>query len=167
MTLVTNSLHKLEEIKKLLEQIPFDLFIQPKEIISNSTVGQHYRHIIEFYICFTKGFEKGLICYDERKRDKRLETDINYIFSEIDKIKTVIEKINQDDDLKIKANYSSTCDESILIKTSIYRELAYVLDHTIHHIAIIKIALAEDKLELDSSLGVAPSTLMYQKTCAQ
>ena len=36
---------------------------------SDGSIGQHTRHIIEFYECFSEGLDKGLINYDARRRN--------------------------------------------------------------------------------------------------
>jgi hypothetical protein len=45
--------------------------------------------------------------------------------------------------------------------------LAYAIDHADHHLAIIKIALNDEGIELDDEIGVASSTIRSRKLCAQ
>jgi hypothetical protein len=50
----------------------------------------------------------------------------------------------------------------------IITEIAYNLEHTIHHMALIRVGLHElGDITLDDSYGVAPSTLKYRKRCVQ
>jgi len=167
MTLIEHNILKLEEIKSLLKQLPSELYVKPKEILSQSTVGQHFRHILEFYVCLQNGIYKQTVCYDERKRDTLIETNMDYATGIIENLQLFLEKITTDSPLTLNANYAVTADEELQLKTSIYRELAYALDHTIHHLAIIKIALIEEKIELDTNFGVALSTIRHRKVCAQ
>ena len=52
--------------------------------------------------------------------------------------------------------------------TNYYREIAYNLEHTIHHMALIRVGLRElGDIAVDDSYGVASSTLKYRKQCAQ
>ncbi|MDX1476670.1 MAG: hypothetical protein R3301_03155 [Saprospiraceae bacterium] len=54
--------------------------------------------------------------------------------------------------------------------SSLERELIYNIEHTIHHLAIIKIGLAiiAPDIPLPAHFGVAPSTVKYkQGICAQ
>lgn len=167
MKLIQHNILKLEEIKELIHQLPSGLFTQPKEVLSQSTIGQHFRHILEFYICLQNGLNTGSVCYDERDRDILIETNIDYASGIIEQLNLFLNNIKKDSSLEMKANYSATSDDKIIIQTSLYRELAYALDHTIHHLAIIKIGLTEEGLEMDSNLGVAPSTIRHRKVCVQ
>lgn len=167
MTLIHHNILKLEEIRGLINKLPSDLYTQPKEILSQSTIGQHFRHILEFYICLENGLNTGAVCYDNRERDVLIETNIDYATGIIEKLNLFLGKIKKDSPIALKANYSTTSDEKMSIQTSLFRELAYALDHTIHHLAIIKIALTDENLEVDSNFGVAPSTIRHRKVCVQ
>ena len=167
MALIHHNIKKLHEIKELIHHLPSDLYTQPKEVLSQSTIGQHFRHILEFYMCLENGLNTGIVCYDERERDILIETNIDYATGIIEKLTLFLGKIKKDNLIELKASYSTTSDEKMSIQTSIFRELAYALDHTIHHLAIIKIALTEEGLEMDSNLGVAPSTIRHRKVCVQ
>lgn len=167
MLLIQHNITKLDEIKNMLMHLPTNLYIEPKEILSQSTIGQHFRHIIEFYVCLENGVNQKLVCYDDRERDIFIETNTNYAIDIINRLKLFLSKIKHDIPIEMKANYSINTDEKTLIQTTLFRELAYALDHTIHHLAIIKIALSEDNLEIDSNFGVAPSTLRHRRICAQ
>ena len=53
-----------------------------------------------------------------------------------------------------------------MIESSFERELVYCLEHSIHHKALIKVALREYALThlVSNSFGVAPSTLKSRST---
>lgn len=162
MKLITRNKEKLLEIKGLLSGLPGELYTQPEPVLSDATIGQHFRHILEFYICLMKGTTKGKISYDERERNPLIETRINYASKVIDEIVKFLDTINEDKDIILKASYSSVSNDSEEIRSSLQRELAYALDHTVHHLALIKIALVEENVKVDESFGVAPSTLRYR-----
>ncbi len=48
-----------------------------------STIGAHFRHVLEHYRCFLKQLEGGVFCYDERQRDQNLEQDRVYAMETI------------------------------------------------------------------------------------
>jgi hypothetical protein len=50
--------------------------------------------------------------------------------------------------------------------TTVARELFYMLEHTVHHMAIIKMAVVNENLNIDipENFGVANSTIQYQKS---
>jgi hypothetical protein len=169
MTLILHNIKKLEEIKNLLQQLPQNLYTKPKDILSEATIGQHFRHILEFYICLERGVKTGTVSYDERERNVLIETNVVYAMIHIKQLIHFLTLSKNDRSLTMKANYSNVLEEQTIIQTSFYRELAYALDHTVHHLAIIKIALSEEteRVEVDKNLGVAPSTVRYRQQCVQ
>ena len=132
------------------------------------TIGAHFRHIIEFYICCFEQRNKGVVNYDLRKRDVALEKDINL---GVRAINQVLKKINQ---LEFSENKDLLLDNCLntgntkAVQTSFYRELSYCMDHCIHHQSLIKIALQEQGLVhlIDENFGVAFSTQKHRQECA-
>ena len=57
----------LQQIKILLQDLTDENFKKRCDTLFSSTVGQHVRHILEFYICLLNGIESGVINYDKRK----------------------------------------------------------------------------------------------------
>jgi hypothetical protein len=53
-------------------------------------------------------------------------------------------------------------DEDVYLTSSVGRELQALSSHTIHHFALIAIALRVHGLEVDPDFGMSPSTLRYQ-----
>ena len=61
-------------------------YSRPLLSLNNSTIGQHVRHTLEFFICMMEGIEKGVVNYDSRQRDPRIETDPQVALTKIDEI---------------------------------------------------------------------------------
>jgi hypothetical protein len=127
-------------------------------------VGQHVRHIIEFYQCLFEGIPLGIINYDRRKRDRDLENDVHIAQKRIHELKKLIPQFNEDMMLYLEVNYSTENGNNHRIKTSFLRELTYNIEHTIHHMAIIKSTLEESfpYIKLPENFGIASSTIRYR-----
>jgi hypothetical protein len=109
------------------------------------------------------GYTAGNINYDDRKRDIRLQEDIDFVTETIACIIEMLEKA--DKKLNIVSLYNN---QETVIESSYARELMYNTEHCIHHQAIIKIALLYlNKNEIDLNFGVAKSTIEFRKLCAQ
>ena len=65
----------LNDIKTLLQKIDADAFVKKNEILSGASIGEHFRHIIEFYLCCLQQHKNTTINYDLRERNKELETN--------------------------------------------------------------------------------------------
>ena len=147
----------------LLHQLTNEELTLPFPELGNATIGEHMRHIIELFGCLLENYEYGLINYDGRKRDLLLQTDKNEAIAIIEKYLLEIDKPNKP--LSLTHNCFSPIE---LLQTNYFRELIYNLEHSIHHQALIKVALYRlSHIKISDSFGIAPSTLEYRKQCAQ
>ena len=70
--------------------------------------------------------------------------------------------------LMLEANYDEHSGESFFIPTNYQREALYNLEHTIHHMALIRVGINEvSTLQVPQEFGVAASTIKHQNTCAR
>lgn len=169
--MVNHCIEDLKQLKGLVDKITDENFQKKASSLFDSTIGEHVRHSLEFYTCFIEGIEAGLINYDRRKREKHLEVQTEACAAEIDDI---INRLNTpmppQNTLKVEANFSkSDSGTTIALNTSVNRELAYCLEHSVHHQALIKTALKElECLELvDENFGIAASTIRNRNLCVQ
>lgn len=158
------SLHKtLNELELLLNQLSNDDFTLPCKALSNSTIGEHTRHIIEMFQCLENQYENGVVNYDRRNRDCRIQTDALFALQCLADIRNQLEKVNKKLLLEQRVD-----EEELHIESNYYRELLYNLEHCIHHQALIKVAVLQlEHLQINPDFGVAPSTIEYRKQCAQ
>lgn len=151
--------HCLNQIKDLLEQISDTDYAMPCSELSNASIGEHTRHIIELFQCIVREYDNGIVNYDKRDRNKRIETSTDYAINQIDDLLESINKPNRELLLQ-----ESGANEIITVNTNYYRELVYNLDHCIHHQALIKIGLQLNfDYKIDPDFGVAFSTIQYRK----
>jgi len=158
--------HLFNQIEKAITALTDDEYIKPEPLLGGATIGQHVRHILEFYVALGNGYQNGLVNYDGRQRDYLLET---YRHAAIDKLIELNDEIVREDRaLKICTGLLTNSDETIELPTSYYRELMYNLEHTVHHMALIRVGIAnQTAIVLADDFGVAASTIKYRKTCAQ
>ncbi len=145
-----------------LEQLTCEQYRRPCRALSNATVGQHVRHIIELFICLENGYYTGIVNYDKRKRDLSIETDRVFASSLLKSIYLQLDKKNKN--LVLQASYDDLASESFSIETNYYREVVYNLEHTVHHMALIRVGLLEvSAVQVPESFGVASSTRKYRE----
>jgi hypothetical protein len=141
-------------------------YVKPCTHLSNSTIGQHVRHIIEMFQCLENGYESGVVNYELRKRDKEIETQKEVASKALHDIFEGLGK--PDKALSLEGVYNDHSNEALQIPTNYYREIIYNLEHTIHHMALIRIGIREIKdIELPESYGVASATVKHKRSCAQ
>ncbi|MGQ0738855.1 MAG: DinB family protein [Bacteroidota bacterium] len=149
-----------------LDRLSDKEYTQPSDILFNASIGQHIRHIIELFQCLEKGYDEGRVNYEKRKRDYRIETDKNLAAFLLRKIFRNLGKPNKRLSLEAE-DYNETV-ETVMIPSNYYREIAYNLEHTIHHMALIRVGINEvSGIRLPGEFGVAYSTIKYRQQCAQ
>ena len=154
-----------EELKEVLEQITNDEYGTSSERLFKATIGQHVRHIIELYQCLLWGYDAGMVNYEMRKRDINIETDCRLAIQLISGLCEQIALENKEITL-----YRSFSLDTIPVEISsnYFRELVYNLEHTIHHMALIRVGINElTNVKVSDKFGVAPSTLQYRTSCVQ
>jgi len=150
--------HCLLQVKALLIQMDDKDYAMRCSELSNASIGEHTRHIIEMFQCITNEYKSGIVNYDKRERNKLIENDSNFAAEQIDILLNNVNKPNKDFLLQ-----QNGVDEIISINTNYYRELVYNLEHCIHHQALIKIGLLLNfDYTIDENFGVAFSTIEYR-----
>lgn len=169
-TILTNTnLRVLNQLKSLAHHLKNEDYTRALDLLGGNSIGKHYRHIIEFYQCLLG--TQGIVNYDKRNRSLDLENNTDFAVEIIDTIIAALVNKPIVDDCFYEADFSNNGGENIKVKTSFSRELAYNIEHTIHHMAIIQIVVRYyfPQIILEEGFGVAASTLRYQHqtSCAQ
>lgn len=150
---------QLNSLSQLLSKLTNEQYCYKVKHLANSSIGNHTRHIIELVQCLTNGYQANQIDYINRKRDLNLETNIELAQNHIIELDSSIRL--SDKQLKVIVEDAS---ENEQVYTTFFREVIYNTEHTIHHLALIRVALIEMKLDLvDENFGLAKSTIKYRK----
>jgi len=148
---------QLQSLANLLKQLNTQQYNQKIIYLGNASIGGHTRHIIELLECVLHGYDSASVDYVNRIRNLSLETDLQFAARELDMLTAKIMR----PDRKMKLITGDPQQE--LVYTSFYREIVYNAEHTVHHLALIKVALREMGLNItDEHFGMAASTIKYQ-----
>lgn len=154
------------QLRATLEQLSSSQYNQPCKILFNNTIGQHVRHIIEIFQCLESGYDEGIVNYEKRKRDLEIETDKSLADRLLLEIYEQLNRPNKD--LQLEASYDDHAMKPALIATNYYREVAYNLEHTVHHMAMIRVGISEvGPISVSDNFGVASSTIKHHRQCAR
>jgi uncharacterized damage-inducible protein DinB len=140
--------------------------------VVNSSIGGHVRHCLDHVRALLNAVETGELDYDHRDRDTPIESDRAAALHAIRVLHNKLLALDSDDILEqpVRLSILMTADGApIDVGTTIGREMAYVLSHTIHHNALIGTMVKILGGWLPDRFGYAPSTLahMKTKTCAR
>jgi uncharacterized damage-inducible protein DinB len=154
------------QIIELLSKVDNTSFVQPLVAFNGSSIGQHVRHIIDFYLCLVRGCDESAIDYDKRMRNPLIEKDTKVAVEELKEISSVIQDLDIFQTVQVNSSFSDDENEgNSQIPSSVGRELMYAYDHALHHLAMIKIGMGVHfpNITISKTLGVAPSTLKHKK----
>lgn len=161
--LAVSNISCLRQGIEFLNSLPEGLYNRPCEEVFGSTIGGHLRHNLDHYAAFFQGMEAGRVDYDARKRDLSIETRPE---AAIDLIESLIAKLGAVSEADLEQKMQIRMDDggsSSWSRTSLRRELQFLLSHTIHHYALIaSIARRFGVSRLPAEFGIAPSTPRVQ-----
>ena len=147
---------QLKSLQHLLQVLTCQQYNHKSNYLGNASIGGHTRHIIELLQCVTHGYDGGLIDYINRTRNLTLETDRIYALQELQELTETI--IKDDKQMQLITEEHS----AVSVNTTFFREIVYNTEHTIHHLALIRVALRELQLDIVANdFGIAYSTIKF------
>lgn len=154
-----------DQLKDIVSRLSVQHYCMPQVVLSGSSVGQHIRHILEFYQCLEKGYNIEKVNYDLRERNQILEQYPEIAIESLDHFLCFMKKCDPEKRIRLCFSYSSESDKPNEITTTVERELLYNLEHSIHHMAIIKIGILQlqPDFTFPENFGVASSTVRHQQ----
>jgi uncharacterized damage-inducible protein DinB len=158
----------LTQLQQVLDQMNDQEYSKKLRILSGNTIGKHVRHILELYDCLVTGSPQQSVNYDKRKRNPELEEVVLVASKKIEEVIAAV-LLMEDGPMTLWAGFHHDKELMHKINSSVFRELAYNIEHSIHHMAIIKMALQIDFpfIHTSEEFGIAPSTIRYQQQCVR
>jgi uncharacterized damage-inducible protein DinB len=149
----------LRSLREVLDALPECIYRATPSRTSGST-GEHVRHCLDHARALLSSGSDRVISYDARLRGTRIETDPSVAAAEIDRLCGELEKL--DDDLLRRPICLDTLTHrdapATRVVTTLGREIAFVIQHTIYHCALIAILLEHLGVAVPTRFGYAPST---------
>ncbi len=149
----------VQQINHVLEQLEPHEYRRQLPEFEGSSLGQHFRHILEFFQCLESGVRSGTVDYAARERNLLYEDNPNLAAAAFEAFADALPTLHIFDPVEVRAEFGGQ--ERPSYPSTVGRELLFVYDHAIHHLAIIKIGLLCQfpHVRADRDLGVSPSTI--------
>jgi hypothetical protein len=153
----------LHQLDAVIGQLHRDDYSKNLPLFHGASVGQHVRHTLEFFQCLMEA-RAGVINYDVRRRDHLIETVPDVARGTIAIVSQYLNGENHDFRIELEACYEG--ETNVQMPSSFYRELSYNIEHVVHHLALIRIALENEfsYVQLPENFGVASSTVRYRQS---
>ena len=169
MTLHNAIVEALQQVRELID-VAHHRYNHVTDL-AMSPIGKHIRHIVDHLWAFQEGMTTGQVDYNLRHRDTALETDPQLATNAIeDFCRWLAAQSESCCDLTVISEFSVSQNESITTPSNSHRELVYLINHTLHHIAYAAVLAKSLDIDPPSHLGLAPATASFmrsQAACAQ
>lgn len=163
----------LAQIGELLDVICTLPVAQRSTAYAQSHVGVHVRHVIDHMQAFLAGVQTGEIDYNVRHRNSPGETDPDFAAAQLLAIMSECEALENfsknrpastaPDELLITSEIDCLTTHTEKFRSNVAREALYLINHTIHHAAYIRLLLKGCGIELAAHIGIAPCTATFQR----
>lgn len=161
----------LEQGVELLERLTDEQYRERRG--TWAAVGAQYRHVLEHYRCLFAGIDAGVVDYDGRARDQTLEVSRAAAIGATRALHTELATLPRRpgaEPIRVQMRSLSTGPQPEWAGSTLARELQFLVSHTVHHYALIKLLLSPDGIDMNPEFGVAASTLAHaraEQSCAR
>ena len=143
----------------MIEHIDDESYTAPARRRSGGGIGGHVRHCLDHVSALVAGTRTGLCAYDRRARGTAVETCRLAALHCILDLEADLLRLNSQFDVPVDVETQVDTEGAFLVTTStIGRELLFVINHTIHHNALIAHLLDERAIDMGPRFGLAPAT---------
>jgi uncharacterized damage-inducible protein DinB len=172
VALIESNQASLIQLSEVIGQVQADEYQQRSVNGVGSSIGSHVRHCLDHVQALADAVALGDLDYDVRERGTAIETSPEAAKRRIDALVSRLQSIRyQPDDVELELRTLPHRDGPAIegLSTSLGRELAFVLHHTIHHASLIAVILTGLGYSVPVALGYAPATPLPNRepSCAR
>lgn len=150
---------QMRSLRELVEGLPEHSF-RAAPSGSSGTIGEHVRHCLDHIRTLASAVDAEEISYDSRLRGTAVETHPDAAVDAFDQLLASLDGF--DDEMLGRSLVLRTmpCRGSapVRVRTTVAREAAFVVQHTIHHCATMAVLLERLRVSVPPDFGYAPST---------
>ncbi len=151
----------IQQAIDLISKTEISIYGRCCEEVFDSSIGQHLRHCIEHYDeLFMAIADDRVVRYHARPRDPEVETDPNAAANRLRFIYNQLDRVG-DKNTCVQVSDGGIAEPS---KSSLFRELEFLISHTVHHFALITVIANRFQIEVPENFGVAFTTLKHRES---
>jgi len=156
----------LDQALDLVESLDAKAYGAAAPAAGLAAAGPHLRHVLDMYGCFLRGLPEARVDYEARARDTRLESEPAAALAALRRIAAqlaALEAAPLPARLQVHGDTPLGMEgERVWSNSTPERELQFLLNHTLHHFALIAAALRLHGRAVPADFGLAPSTIRWQ-----
>lgn len=151
----------LEDLAMVVAALPHKAYVARLLPSASGSIGEHVRHCLDHVSALVSADPSSCLSYDWRTRGTSVETDPAEALRclQLLRIKVAVGRWSARLDEPICVTSTVARDgEALTGMSTLARELAFVLNHTIHHQAMISVLASLYGCDVPDGFGFAPST---------
>lgn len=158
----------LDELAEAIRPLPPRAYAQ-RAWQSSGSVGGHVRHCLDHVEALLGALATGVCNYDERIRGTAVEDDPALACARLAACRMRLQALpasllGQPLALAVRLTRDGL---QVQAPTTVAREVAFVLSHTVHHAALVAVLLEDQGIGRPPYFGLAPSTPAVEAACAR
>ncbi|MEM1296135.1 MAG: DinB family protein [Verrucomicrobiota bacterium] len=164
MTLLRSCRIYLQQGYDLASGLDSVQYTLPHTSCFGGTIGGHIRHCLDHFERLMEGLPSGKVDYDCRERGGPSEVEPEAACQRILLITNLLLQAedNLDEDQEIIVKLDCGGEDAHWKRSTVGRELQFLVSHMVHHFAIIGIMCQAIGKDLPENFGLAPSTIRHQ-----
>ena len=146
----------------------------------SSSIGAHFRHVVDMYSALMTSDSSqqvsDIVDYDVRRRGALIEKSRDVAIEELRSLEHWITQLagnvsescgvdaiakQKQQPISLKSEVTLSDSRSVIVESSLIRELIFVGSHAVHHYALINVIAKLQGVRLSGSLGIAPATATF------
>jgi hypothetical protein len=154
-----NSLLQVSDILDVVQGLPED---KATEFYQDCNAGKHIRHVLDHLLTFIVSVETGVLDYNCRNRESIEESDWHAAQAQLDQIISTLEALPiGEQTLQVISETDSGVEMIEHFSSNVPREILFLINHTMHHAAYIRLLAKGCDITFPEHIGIAPATATY------
>jgi hypothetical protein len=150
----------LHQMRKMIERLDDIHYAMPAPGRATGGIGGHVRHCLDHVSALLTGVQTGLCPYDRRQRGTDVETSRDAAIAAITDVMLGLLELDAstlDSEVYVETQLEPS-GAMVITRSSVCREIAFVISHTIHHNAIVAQQMQARGVCVAPRFGLAPAT---------
>ncbi|MBX2858595.1 MAG: DinB family protein [Cellvibrionaceae bacterium] len=165
-TIIQGNIEALVQVQTLLCKLDDKQYGKIASDYTESSIGQHTRHILDIYDAVFLGAAAAdaLIDYDVRRRGSRIEFNLAVATASIEQVIRQLHlllEVSSWPCLSVSTEVLLSSKESVRVVSNLERELVFAGSHAVHHLAFMGMIAKIVGIALPDPVGVGPSTASF------
>ncbi|WP_196157478.1 DinB family protein [Reinekea sp. G2M2-21] len=140
-----------------------NVYIKPTDS-AHAGIGDHVRHVLDHYRALRNGLVNGQVDYNFRTRNSPEQTDSKQALDNIQELKNWLAQLESvDHRIQVISEINLHRCQSQQMPSTIERELLYLINHSIHHMAYASLLASTRGVCVPHHIGLAPGTATYER----